>query len=156
MRRLVITFVALGLLGCGQADKSEPDVVAALAPAFAQFKSRMDQAEISFDRKRISEIAVVGAADWNYESIVGICYTSQVQRMKYTKIKMAEQRGRIEILETNSIDAMNVTLVHELGHCIFGLGHSEEESSIMYPAADYSAFPDLTSALDGLVRELKR
>jgi hypothetical protein len=148
--------IILGLAACGQPNKSEPEIAPILIPAFAQFRATMDQNSIAYDRKKISDIEVVGAADWTYENIVGICYTPQVQRIRYTQIKTGEKQGKIEILETTSLDGMNVTLVHELGHCIFGLGHSDDQNSIMYPAADYSVFPDLTSALDGLVRELGR
>ncbi len=154
MRQVIFLLMFLGLVGCGQPDKSEPDVAPVLVPAFEQFRATMDQYGIGYDRKKVSDVEVVGAPDWTYENIVGICYAPQVQRIRYTNIKTGEKRGKIEILETNSLDGMNVTLVHEIGHCIFGLGHSEDQNSIMYPAADYSVFPDLTSALEGLVREL--
>jgi predicted Zn-dependent protease len=146
--------ISVLLTSCGQQDRDEPDVDSRLAPAYEKFLNSMATAGIEVNTKKISSIELISEEDWSQEGTVGLCYLERDVKIRYTKIKVEKKQGKIQIRNVGIQEQIEVTLIHELGHCLFNMQHSDDPDNIMYPMADYSIFPAEAQALSGLLKNL--
>ena len=110
---LIMYVVTIGLGGC---SAFQPHVDEELAPYVQNFETVAHK----------KNTASVRFAETPYSWSVGYCNLGQVGRRevlidaKFWKTATQDQKERL--------------LLHELGHCVLGLGHSTDRKSVMFPS----------------------
>ena len=153
---LYFVMVLLLAMSCGHREAPEPDVYGRLRSTYDHFLAVMGNAGVTVKTNQLSSIEIINPSDWPQPGSVGLCYKPQDVVLKNTGFKMGEKQGKIQILDTERSDEMSVTLVHEFGHCLLDMGHSEDPGNIMYPSADFGIFLGEDEAFSGILRNLGR